>query len=36
MTARIAVVTGAAAGIGFAVASRLGAAGHRVVVLDRD
>jgi NADP-dependent 3-hydroxy acid dehydrogenase YdfG len=29
-------VTGAAARIGFAVAARLGAAGHRVVLLDRD
>lgn len=36
MTNRIAVVTGAGAGIGLAVAERLGAAGLRVVLLDRD
>ena len=33
---RLAVVTGAAAGIGLAVARRLGAAGLRVALLDRD
>jgi NAD(P)-dependent dehydrogenase (short-subunit alcohol dehydrogenase family) len=37
MTAsRLAVVTGAATGIGLAVARRLGTAGFRVVLLDRD
>lgn len=36
MTSRLAVVTGAAAGIGLAVARRLGAAGLRVALLDRD
>lgn len=36
MTNRIAVVTGAGAGIGLAVAERLGAAGLRVVLVDRD
>ena len=33
---RVAVVTGAARGIGFAVAQRLVASGHRVAVVDRD
>lgn len=36
MTSRLALVTGAGAGIGLAVAERLGAAGLRVVLADRD
>ena len=36
MSARVAVVTGAASGIGLGVAQRLAAAGHAVALLDRD
>lgn len=36
MTKRVAVVTGAASGIGLAVAKRLAAAGHAVALLDLD
>lgn len=36
MTARVAVVTGGASGIGEGVARRFVADGHRVAVLDRD
>ena len=36
MTKRVAVVTGAASGIGLAVAQRLSAAGHSVALLDLD
>jgi len=35
MTQRVAVVTGAARGIGFATASRLAEAGHKVALIDR-
>jgi len=35
MTRRVAVVTGAARGIGFATASRLAEAGHKVALIDR-
>ncbi len=36
MSGRVAVVTGAASGIGLGVAERLAAAGHAVALLDRD
>src|SRR4051812_22960657 len=36
ISGRVAVVTGAASGIGLAAAQRLGAAGMRLVVADRD
>ena len=36
MTSRVAVVTGAASGIGLGVARRFAADGHRVALLDRD
>ena len=36
MSARVAVVTGAASGIGLGVAHRLAEAGHAVALLDRD
>jgi len=36
MSARVAVVTGAASGIGLGVAQRLAGAGHSVALLDRD
>ncbi len=36
MSGRVAVVTGAASGIGLGVANRLAADGHAVALLDRD
>lgn len=36
MTARTAIVTGGASGIGFAIAERLAADGHEVAIFDRD
>ena len=36
MSARVAVVTGAASGIGLGVARRLAEAGHAVALVDRD
>ena len=36
MTGRVAVITGAASGMGLAIAQRLAAAGHRVALLDLD
>ena len=36
MSARVAIVTGAARGIGLATARRLAAQGHAVAMIDRD